>query len=210
MYQQISNIGCHTCSPSDNPLTYCIDSTLDQRFLHGGHSDNYGQHSKQCQAFLSEYCAKKWDGFCEYASQHPNVTYAANSIKHCGQGNDKNVGMTAGEILIHNTAANKYLVGMQNCKKVHEPFDPLVANSPMIGYWIKDGCSSNNCVPTYSVNPQTVDSDVVMDKILVKPDIAFDILVNIYHTMRNRGTLAQLEGTKLGHFYKVHPHFRGN
>jgi len=120
-------------------------------------------------------------------------------------------GLTAGEVLIHNTAARKYLVKMLGAKKTYEPFDPNVATSPLISYWVPDnGCPITNAcsVPVYAVDPKTIDSDTVMDKILAKPAIASDILINIYNTMKRMGNLKDLKGTKLGYFYMVTPYFK--
>ena len=46
-----------------------------------------------------------------------------------------------------------------------------------------------------------------MDKILSKPIIGIDILVNIYNTMKRYGTLVKLKGTKLGTFYQTNKYF---
>jgi hypothetical protein len=40
-----------------------------------------------------------------------------------------------------------------------------------------------------------------MNKILGKPSIAIDILINIYNTMKNNNTLKDLKGTRLGGFF---------
>lgn len=156
--------------------------------------------------FLSEYCSEKWDGFCELASKNTNTNYP-NNVQTCGGVSDVACrGMTQGDVLIRNTAARKYLVQMANCSKKYEPFDPTVASSPMISYWKSDYCQGS-CIPVYSVNPETIDHDIVMNKILSKPVIAIDILVNIFNTMKRQGTLEKLEGTKLGKFYKDNSSF---
>ena len=79
--------------------------------------------------------------------------------------------MTAGEVLVHNTAARKYLVSMVGAHKKYEPFDPTVATSPLISYWVP----SDNCpmtlgkpVPIYAVDPSKIDQDPVMDRILAQ------------------------------------------
>ena len=214
-YASISSFGSNAHSEVNNPLTYCLNDNMDQRFLHGGHADTYGQHSRACQLFLSEYCANKWDSFCEVASMNTN-SWLPNTLvtQGCHEGgNSACQGLTAGEILIYNTACRKYLVKMLGATKKYEPFDPNVASSPLISYWVpsdgnplfRDGCS----VPVYTVNPTTIDSDPVMDKILAKPGIAPLILINIYNTMKRMGTLKNLKGTKLGHFYMSNPYFRG-
>jgi hypothetical protein len=47
-----------------------------------------------------------------------------------------------------------------------------------------------------------------MDKILHKPIIALDILINIFNTMTREGTIVQLKGTKLGKFYDENSYFK--
>jgi hypothetical protein len=209
-YRCISDFGSKAVSAVNDPLTYCINNQMDQRFLHGSSSDTLGQHSKSCQLYLSEYCAQKWDGFCELASKNQNYSYP-NNLQECNSASDVAcMGLTAGEVLIRNTASEKYLVNMRNCKKKYEPFDPTVASSPMISYWVKDSnCANNgNCVPEYQVDPKTIDDDIVMDKILQKPIIAIKILINIYNTMKRKGTLKHLRGTKLGKYYSNNPYFK--
>ena len=98
---------------------------------------------------------------------------------------------------------------MHNAHKKFEPFDPTVPTSPMISYWVSNNCSySNTGVPEYSVDPKKINNDPVMKKILSKPNIAFNILINIYNTMKRYGTLHELKETKLGKFYNKHPYFK--
>jgi hypothetical protein len=207
IYRSINSFGSDVPSEVSDPLTYCINNTIDNRFLHGSQSSIYGQHSKQCQAYLSDYCSVQWDGFCEYASQNDSVSWPNNL-----EPSDNGVacrGLNAGEILIRNTAAKKYLKEMGSCVQKFEPFDPTVGNSPMISYWTPGTCNtySNTCIPIYSVDPKTIDSDIVMDKILSKPIIALDILINIFNTMTREGTIEQLKTTKLGKFYSENSYF---
>ena len=207
-YKNISQFGSSAVSPINNPLTYCMGDNSDQRFLHGGHADTMGQHSKPCQSYMSDYCSVGWDAFCEVASHNGNTDYP-NNLQSSNTPNETiNKNMTAGEILIRNTAAKKYLIAMGNCKKKFQPFDPLVASSPMISYWYNDGMSSNSCIPVYAVNPATINDDIVMNKILQKPIIAFDILLNIYNTMKRQDTLKTLKNTNIGHFFDVHREFK--
>jgi len=208
-YKNVSDFGSNAYSAVNNPLTYCLNDNMDQRFLHGGASDTLGQHSRPCQLFMSEYCADKWDEFCEVASQNANTSYP-NQVQGCTNAGDIACkGMTAGEALIHNTASRKYLHKMHNARKKYEPFDATVASSPMISYWVSDNCSyANSGVPEYVVDPKKIDNDVVMYKILRKPIIAMNILINIYNTMKRYGTLSGLRGTKIGSFYSQHPYFK--
>ena len=190
----------------EDPLSYCLNWTIDQQFLHGGNSYIYGQHSKPCQAYLSDYCAEGWDGFCELASKNVNMSYP-NQLDH-----KKNAtfGMTAGDILIKNTAIKKYMSHMSDtCNQKYEAFDPTVANSPMISYWEpKSDCVTNcdglSCEAIYEVDPATIDNDEVMNKILMKPRIAPELLKNIFTNMQRNGTLDSLKNTKLGKFFDIY------
>jgi hypothetical protein len=207
-YKSVSNIGSNAYSPVNDPLTYCIGDNMDQRFLHGGNSYIYGQNSRPCQLFMSEYCAKNWDGFCEVASLNSSVVYP-NNFHGCETDADNFGKKTGGEMLIRNTASRKYLVRMNHAKLKYEPFDPTVPTSPLISYWEGDEFyQSQPGIPEYAVNPDTIDSDIVMDKILMKPSIAENILINIYNTMKRQGTLPMLKNTKLGRFYATHPYFK--
>ena len=204
-YKSISDFGSNMYSPVNNPLTYCLGNDMDQRFLHGGHADTYGQSSKNCQLFMSQYCAKKWDAFCEIASKNPSKLYPnqlQNCNNSCGLADRK---LTAGETLIYNTAATKYLIKMHNGEKKWQPFDPTVPSSPMICYWERTNCGQK--VPEYAVDPSKIDDDIVMNKILANPVIALDILINIYNTMKRYKTLSKLQNTKLGLFYSSNPYF---
>jgi hypothetical protein len=96
---------------------------------------------------------------------------------------------------------------MHNATKVYEPFDPTIASSPLISYWKPNECTNSSGRPEYSVDPKEIDNDPVMNKILQKPQIALDILKNIYYTMKRNGTLKQLNETKLGNFYKQNPKY---
>ena len=161
-YKSVSDFGSNEYSPINNPLTYCIGNNMDQRFLHGGNADAYGNSSRQCQLFMSDYCASGWDDFCEIESKNTNRSYPSH-IQGCIDIGES-CGGTAGESLIANTASRKYLLKMHNAHENYEPFDPTVANSPMIRYWVND-CGRYG-VPEYAVDPEKIDQDVVMDKIL--------------------------------------------
>lgn len=203
MYSSIKDFGSNMKSLDvENPLSYCLNSTVDQTFLHSGNSYIYGQYSKPCQAFLSDYCAQNWDGFCELASRNTNVSFP-NQLS--GQNINSN-GLTAGDLLVRNTASAKYLVHMGgNCVQRFEPFDPTVANSPLIYYWGSKDYTADKCEPYYAVDSRIIDSDPIMNKILYKPYIALDILSNIFETMTAAGTIHTLKGTKLGKFYELFP-----
>jgi hypothetical protein len=160
---------------------------------------------------MSEYCATKWDSYCEVASLN-TTTSLPNNMQCCLLGGDVACqGLNAGQVLIRNTAARKYLVKMHGATKKYEPFDPNVPTSPLVSYWVPDnGCPTNNScsVPVYVVkHPETIDKDPVMNKLLDNPKISPIILINIYNSMKRMGTLKTLKHTRLGNFYKHNRYF---
>ena len=181
-YRLISSIGKNTQNNSNNPLNYCLVSGLDSSFNNGNYG-NTNYNSKHCEDFMSSYCSTEWNKICEISSQ--NTEYVDNN------------NLQLGDRLLRNTAAKKYLTEMHGCHIKYQPFDPTVANSPLISDW-----TGGNCIPVYEVNPQTIDSDPVMNKLLDKPSIAFNILINIYNTAIRKNTINSLKNTRLYKFFQ--------
>lgn len=204
-YRSIGSFGGNVDAiPSNNPLSYTLLASIDSQFNHGQMGQQLGPNTKHGQIFMAQYCASNFDGFCEFASKNQNKTQP-NNIQPCGS--ESQVAcqdLNAGEVLIGNTARKKYLTEMSgNCELKYEPFDPTVASSPLISFW-QSSCNSQgtSCIPVYEVNPKTIDSDIVMQKILRKPIIALDVLINIYNTAVRKNTINQLKGTKIMKFFE--------
>lgn len=203
-YREISSFGNNKCKRGNcdvDPVSYCVNDTINTRFLHGtSGTDHYGQFSIPCQAYLSNRCANKWDEICEYASKNNN-NYYPNAIDFTNS--SLPYALNGGEILIRNTAINKYLLFMKNATKRVEQLDANVANSPYIEYWIP--VIGTKMYPIYSIeNVENLNNDIVMNKLIVYPHIAPDIINNIYNTMKKQQRLYLLEGTNLGNFYQTH------
>lgn len=226
-YATIGSFGPNKPLGQSNPLSYCLLSGLDSGFLHtlGSGSDILGPDGAQCQLFMAEYCAfnpKGWDGVCEYLSKDTKRGGYPNTVQQCNgpsgscmnSGTETGNSLTKGQTLIRNTAQEKYLKGMSsNCVRVHEPFDPTVADSPLISRWQPGGnqscmsngnCNaSNKCIPIYGVDPATIDSDPVMNKLLDQPWIGMDILVNIHNIAQATGDIHKLKGTRIHNFFST-------
>lgn len=212
-YQTISSFGPQVKGLAvNNPLSYCLSSSMDNSFMHGGHAGKIlNRSSKPCQSYISEYCSNNWDEYCELESK--NDSRISNSLNdEQNTLSNATVGLTAGEVLIYNTASKKYVIRREgSCKLVSTQFDPTVASSPMFNEWIggndncvEGGCkdTGGECVSVYGVNPATINSDPLMNKILDKPSIALNILKKIYFDMKKDKTLSQLKGTRIGSFFE--------
>ena len=221
-YRSISNFGKGINNPADNPLSYCLQDPLSSQFLHGASSYEIHAWDRPCQSFMAQYCAQGWDGYCElgYSNNNSTEAYYPNQLNQLGGG----IGgrLTQGQILLVNTACEKYLVEMLGGQRITVPFDYNVADSPFVSSWCdmqgtpfsftsymcytcSRGCTA---VPVFAVNPHTIDDDIVMNKLLQQPWIASLLFVNIYNTMKRAGTLSFLRGTKLGKFYESTPYFQ--
>ena len=205
-YANITNFGPQAGhAPTNNPLSYCLVDDIDNKFQHSTDSGPIGPYSRNCQTFMSDRCAKNWDGYCEFLSKD-KYNFAVNQaeIVPCGIRPCCPPCLTAGEILIRNTAERKYVTQILGSEEVWEPFDYNVANSPLIRYWKPKPLGY--CGPHtvfYEVNPKGIDNDPVMNKLLAKPEIGKDILESIKNTMKRKGTLQQLKGTKLGNYFNL-------
>jgi hypothetical protein len=202
MYTRISQFGNSEVNSlpvfNNDPLTYCIGNNASQRFNHGSTAATFGQNSRPCQVYLSQRCAQNWDGVCEYAASpaaNNEFTQVAGTMF---AGNNQILGLSPGEVLLRNTAQERFRINMLNCDLRVEKFDANNPGSPYIAYYV-----GQNCIPQYGVNPSTIDNDIVMNKILDNPRIAMQLLTNIKNTMTQMGTFHQLKGTRLGDFYRL-------
>lgn len=223
-------------SPQNNPLSYvAVGNAIESGFMHtlGGKGSFVDPDSPQSQFFSAQFCGNSdWkDGICEYMSKDPTYGAMVNAVAPCNNplgdfGNGMGSALTKGQMLIRNAAAERFLMFMSNnCSKYYEPFDPTVADSPLISKWKPNGnasgmgingagCNSsqgclgsNVCVPIYGVDEKTIDNDPIMNKILQQPWIAMDVLVNMYNNALNMNTLSKLKGTKLYSFF-MNPSFQ--
>jgi hypothetical protein len=186
-------------SEGSDPLTMCMVDTMDKSFLGGGIASRYGPRSRSCQAFMSERCAKNWDGFCEYTyqtsrinSNWPNNQLWPNTFQTRLW--DPTYGMSTGQQLLKNAAERKYCTYL-NCVEKKEKFNPLDPNGPNITYY-ENPTGENVCVPVCRVDPTTIDNDPLMDKLFADRKAGNDVLINICNTARREGV--NLAGTKIG------------
>lgn len=205
-YANIQNFGnskSMPCAGKNHPLTMCMSDTMDKQFLNGGIGALYGPRSQPCQAYMAERCANEWDGFCEYFYREhgPGGTWPNNQEwpnlqpRYWEVRYGLNQNLTTGEQLLRNTAERKYCT-YENCKAHCEPFNPLDPDSPSITFYRDANGNNSSCIPICNVNPATIDSDPVMDRMLKNPRAAAGTIINICNTAQRTGT--DLSGTKLG------------
>jgi hypothetical protein len=193
-YRNIGSMGLNLVDYSSNPINYCMGDTINKSFLNPTSANQISQYGDKCQMFMAEYCSRGWDNVCEISSTNTNTSYpnfiGPTKYKLTTQT------LSAGDMTIVNTALRKYISNDSNCVWTYEQFDPMVSNSPLVRK-----LDYNNSFVYYEVDPKTIDDDILMDKLLLNPDIALDLFINIYNTMKRKNTLKDLIETKIGKFF---------
>lgn len=199
-YTLLSGFGKTVINNSENPLNYCLLPEAEALFQHGS-SGNWkgGRNGVNCQSFMADYCASEWNDVCEVMSQS-NEKNVVNMLEVHSMRNIQPVKtcdsqLTAGDILLVNTAHKKYLV-KGSCALTYEHFDSHVNRSPLVS------THDSHCIPVFEVDHNNIDQDPVMNKMLSNPLIVWHILVNIYNTMMRKNTLSLLHGSKLYNFFQ--------
>lgn len=186
----------------DNPLGYCLSTGMDVGMSKGYTAFTQGGRSRNCQAFMAQRCAENWDGFCDYYMNQNNKINQGffsnklwpNLFSPIDWGSQRATQPLGNEFL-RNVLITKYCV-FPNGQLKMEPFDPTNANSPMIGLWANPSGDGKLIPVCNRIDPQTIDSDPVMNKALENIDVCGDILINILNTCKRQGI--NLSGTKLG------------
>lgn len=192
IYKKISSIAPDMYNNRD-PISMCLVDDINKSFYIGDQASNFKTSSKQCQALMSDVCAVNWDDRCEFLSNNTSMSYP-NSIS-VFKSKPYNEQMTVGDILVRNTAIKKY-AKYKDSDFTYYYFDPTNPDSPLVRE-----INSYASIPQCVVDPATIDSDVVMNKVIVNHVQNFDLLQNIYYTCKRSNVL--LTGTKLGNFFET-------
>lgn len=197
-YARINNIGNIS---QDDPLTMCLTETLDRKFQYGGSVGAHsGPRSAACQEYMSDRCAKKWDGFCEYFYQE-NGKNGPNNKKWPSAVNrswESQFGfptyLTLGDNLLKDTAEKKYC-SILNCNVKQESMAPTIGNMSRVNRMYAQ--TTTGCVPMCQVTDvKSLDTDPVFNHMLDNPDASAPILINMCNVAKTTNT--DLNGTKLG------------
>lgn len=202
MYRKISSLGTTECDKQciednfySNPLSYCSLGDMSNSFFHGTSGSNTNLSSaygRNCQSFMSDYCATNWDTICENMSNKQDMVIdqlnTCRGVKY----------INYGDLLIRNTAIKKYQTNMDECGIRYETFDPL----SYIDHKIR--IIGQSCTPVYDIDTDTVVGDAVLNKLLDRPHVGMDILKGIYDSLKISGRYDKIKGTRLGKFYTIY------
>jgi len=189
-----------------NPLTYCLFPSLNSQFFHGSSSSNqlYSNMNTSCTNFMAQRCSLLWDDYCEAYYQINTDNYWPNmavidQIAYQNANQFFGIRPTMGQNLLRNTCYYKY-INTDDLKYTVEPFDPTVANSPLIKVF-------NEYVSRYSKiqhlsDPSLIQKDTLVPKMLENFNICIDVIGRIYLAYLQREPNVNLKGTLFESFFK--------
>ena len=198
-YRQISDFG-KIRNSSANPWSYCAINGPDSQFAHPPLGDTIGPNSVNCQAWMAEECAKEWSDMCEYVYQSQNTRSFPNTLNRTAGANRDNAN-TAGQNLVAN-AVERAFCSYANCVPIKQQFDPTVVGSPEYTTYVGHDGNPDTCIPVCGVDPNTVDNDPLVDKMLQHPELCSATLTNIFNTAARTGV--SYAGTKLHPYQQIH------
>jgi len=176
---------------SSNPLNYCIFPTLSSQFIHGSASSGllYDNNNTYCMNFMTEYCEKNWDGYCNafeainVDSYYPNTAVIDTTAFQLAQFFLKNNHPSLGDMLLRNVIQRKY-IDYPGIEKDVVQFDSNTANSPFITIY-----SNYTLRPSQLKNLETIPSCPLIQKMLMNPKPCFDVIARLYLGLLRREPL---------------------
>lgn len=198
-YTRIANFG-RDLNPvlRTDPVGYSVYKDIDSYFDIGPLGRIYGPDAPQSQLYMADKCGKEWDSACEFISNNNNST-KCNSGKISSPlfSTASPSGMTVGDFLVENSAVRRFC-DLSSCAVWEEPYNPLDPTSPNVKSY---GCCGNKvCLPV-CVPPENPDNDILLNKVLDKPHMHVDLLVNMYkNTKLNR---QKYQNTRIGRIFEI-------
>jgi hypothetical protein len=175
--------------PENDPATICAFSTnVDKSFEGGVMGYQHGASSLNCQIYMADRAAKDWDFYAENLSHNPEPL---PTMINPGYDVELNQIKNLGDAFVVNTGYQKYCQ-FPGARYIQENLFPTNASSPIINIRVGG-------VPECTVDPATIDDDLLMDKILHR-QIGDDLLLNIWNTCARKGV--DITNTRVGHYIR--------
>jgi hypothetical protein len=198
-YARIATFGQLNPVLRTDPVGYSIYKDIDSSFDIGPTSRLFGPEQPNSQLYMAEKCAKEWDGACELLSRNNDGTKCnAGKIESPLFKTPSPPGMTIGDFLVENSAVLKFC-DMSSCKMTHESYNPMDPSSPYVTSYTGDGYTE--CLPVCRP-PSNPDADLVLNKVLNKPHLHVDLLVNMYRNV-SKEERSKYVNTRLGMIFGV-------
>jgi len=201
-YVQISKFGT-SLNPllTIDPVASSVFKDPDSNFDIGDSADQFGPSTERSQLYMAERCSKIWDGACEFLSRNNDDT-KCNSAKIpsaifptvYAPGR-----MTIGDFLVENSSVRRFC-DLNTCAIKQEPYDYNNPNSVLVTSY--GCCGITECLPL-CMPPDDPDNDILLNKVLNKPDLHIDLLINMYKNVNGQGSRNKFQNTRIGHIFNI-------
>lgn len=187
---------------SIDPVAASIYKDPDSDFDIGEMAIRYGPRTRESMLYMADRCAKNWDGACEFLSRNRDNNVVCNQARISSPlfrrlnppGSE-----TIGDILVENTAVRRFC-DLSSCAVTSEPYDPTNPRS----VWVKQYgcCGTTTCLPV-CMPPDDPDNDIVLNKVLDKPDLHLDLLINMYKNVNRTGSRNKFANNRVGRIFAI-------
>ena len=202
-YAKIANFGQIQPTFMTDAVGFSVNKDIDTSFDIGPTSRLFGPDMANAQLYMAEKCAKDWDGSCELMSRNRDSSKCNSGKISSSLFKTPDVeGMTVGDFLVENAAVRRFC-NLSSCKLMKEPYNPMDPYSPMVSSYSDNGYTK--CLPVCEP-PSDPDNDILLNKVLDKPDRHIDLLVNMYRNVKDR---KKYENTRLGMIFNVFDSYYG-
>lgn len=190
-----------------NPLTYSVIPSFNTIFLHGATGDSAllnRVYAPNCQAFMAEYGSlRPGDDFVRAYMAMNQDTYWPNtavidrmSMATCYE--SFNVHPNLGEMMMHNACERRFLE-WPSVSYYFQPFDPTVANSPMVKFYAQPGVTGRPVIRNLSSRVQML-NDWWIQQMIERPLPVLDIWVRFYVAWKRGEWKGIIESTPMEAF----------
>lgn len=176
-YAKIGNFGTNMRKNQSINSDY-VYTELGDPFLHGNTFNPMGRESRR---LMIDKCALSWTEDCDHFSRPWIRDYLIDQ-------KDGTITTSQGD-LIKQAAIRRFCVPL-DCRSTQQLVDPTTIGSP--SYTVFNTPCQMECV----VDPQTIDLDPLMNRVLERPLDNAMLLMNICNTAKRKGV--DLTGTKVG------------
>jgi hypothetical protein len=176
-----------------NPTDWSVQNNVDSAFAIGPTYQWYGPQSEASQTYMADKCSKNWDESCEYLSNDRTYVKSNTGKVRSKSFNCCVPNQTIGDALVENSAERAFC-DLSNCRIIQQNFNPLDNTSPLINTYV---CNQDVvCMP-----PENPDNNIILNKVLDRPDKHLDLLLNMYRNSAN--SRQKYKGTRIGRLFEI-------
>ena len=206
-YAKLANFGHIDSVLKTDPVGYSIYDDIDAYFDIGPTAKQFGPSSEKSHLYMAERCSKNWDGACEMMSRNDKTAVSnVGGIKSSSfYVRPPPSDLTIGDVLVDNSSVRRFC-DLSTCSVEKESFNPLDPDSPVIKNY--GGYNCYKCQPV-CMPPSNPDKDVLLNKVLDRPDKHVDLLVNMYKNVMKQNKREQYKNTRVGMVFDILDNYKG-